>query len=48
MSSATGNVQEIEVRLWDKPSMFRLAGRHVGTGGFVGRLELTGKNGDPD
>ena len=43
---AQGNVHEIEVRLWDKPSMLRLAGRHVGVAGFVERLELTGKDGN--
>jgi phage terminase small subunit len=43
---AKGYVHEIEVRLWDKPSMLRLAGRHVGVAGFVERLELTGKDGN--
>jgi hypothetical protein len=33
-------------RLWDKPGMLRLAGRHVGVAGFVERLELTGKDGN--
>jgi hypothetical protein len=45
-AGAKGNVHEIEVRLWDKPSMLRLAGRHVGIAGFVDRLELTGKHGN--
>jgi len=40
-----GKIYEIEIRLWDKPSMLRLAGRHVGVKGFVHRLELTGENG---
>jgi len=44
--SAKGNVHEIEVRLWEKTSMLRLAGRHVGVAGFVERLELTGKDGN--
>jgi len=39
-------VHEIEVRLWDKPSMLRLAGRHVGVAGFTDRLEPTGKKGN--
>ena len=43
---ANGNIHELEVRLWDKPSMLRLAGRHVGVAGFVERLELTGKDGN--
>jgi hypothetical protein len=34
---------EVEIALWDKPSMLKLAGRHVGL--FPDRLELTGKDG---
>jgi len=44
---AKGNIHEIEIRLWDKPSMLRLAGRRVGVAGFTDRLELTGRNGNP-
>jgi len=40
-----GTIHEVEVRLWDKPSMLRLAGRHVGVKGFTNRLELTGDDG---
>jgi phage terminase small subunit len=40
-----GVIHEIEFRLWDKPSMLRLAGRHIGVAGFTNRLEITGKNG---
>jgi len=42
-----GLVHELEVRLWDKPSMLRLAGRHIGVLGFTARLEITGKNSRP-
>jgi len=42
-----GTIHEVEVRLWDKPSMLRLAGRHVGVKGFTNRLELTGDDGQP-
>jgi hypothetical protein len=44
-STPNGRVHELEVRLWNKPSMLRPAGRRVGVAGFVARLELTGKNG---
>jgi len=47
IAGAKGNVHEIEVGLWDKPGMLRLVGRHVGVAGFVERLELTGKDGNP-
>lgn len=36
---------EVELKLWDKPSPLRLAGRHVGL--FPDRLEVTGANGGP-
>jgi phage terminase small subunit len=36
---------EVEIKLWDKPGMLRLAGRHVGL--FPDRMELTGKDGVP-
>jgi phage terminase small subunit len=36
---------EVEIALWDKPSMLKLAGRHVGL--FPNRIELTGKGGNP-
>jgi len=32
-----------ELKLWDKPSMLKLAGRHVGL--FPDRVEVTGKDG---
>jgi phage terminase small subunit len=34
---------EVEVRLWDKPGMLKLAGRHVGL--FPDKIEVTGKDG---
>lgn len=37
--------REVELKLWDKPGMLRLAGRHVGL--FPDRMELTGKDGQP-
>jgi phage terminase small subunit len=37
--------REVEIKLWDKPGMLKLAGRHVGL--FPDKLELTGKNGAP-
>jgi hypothetical protein len=45
-AGANGNVHQIEVFLWDKPSMLRLAGKPVGVAEFVDRLELTGQNGN--
>lgn len=36
---------EVEVKLWDKPGMLKLAGRHVGL--FPDKMELTGKDGAP-
>ena len=42
-----GTIHQIEVRLWDKPTMLRLAGRHIGVRGFTDRLEITGRNGKP-
>ena len=36
---------EVEIELWDKPSMLKLAGRHVGL--FLDRIELTGKDAHP-
>jgi len=41
------HIDEIEIRLWDKPGMLRLAGQHLGIEGFRTRVELTGKNGKP-
>ncbi len=46
-SGKNSAIHEIEVRLWDKPSMLRLAGRHIGVRGFTDRLEITGNNGRP-
>lgn len=37
--------REVELKIWDKPGMLRLAGRHVGL--FPDRMELTGKDGLP-
>ena len=36
---------DVEIALWDKPSMLKLAGRHVGL--FPQRIELTGKGPHP-
>jgi phage terminase small subunit len=36
-----------EFRLWDKPGMVKLAGKHVDTHGFTDRMEVTGKDGGP-
>src|SRR6185437_8000191 len=36
---------ETELRLWDKPGMLKLAGRHVGL--FPDRVEISGPNGGP-
>lgn len=41
------HIDEVEIRLWDKPGMLRLAGQHLGIEGFRTRVELTGKNGKP-
>lgn len=38
-------IVEVELRLWDKPTPLRLAGRHVGL--FTDKIELTGKDGGP-
>jgi len=43
-----GNVtREVEIKLWDKPGMVKLAGRYAAISGFTDRTELTGKNGGP-
>jgi len=39
--------REVEFKLWDKPSMVKLAGRHVGAKGFFDKVEVTGKDGKP-
>lgn len=36
---------EVELRLWDKPGVLKLAGQHVGL--FRDKVELTGANGGP-
>jgi phage terminase small subunit len=36
---------EVEIKLWDKPTMLKLAGRHVGL--FPDRVELVGNGGGP-
>jgi phage terminase small subunit len=38
---------EVEFKLWDKPGMVKLTGRHVDLHGFADRVELTGKDGGP-
>jgi phage terminase small subunit len=38
---------EVEIRLWDKPGMVKLAGRHAGVEGFHDKVEHTGKDGGP-
>ena len=35
----------VEIALWNKPEMPRIAGRHVDVHGFSERIELMGKNG---
>lgn len=44
---ASGIVREaeVEIRLWDKPGMLKLAGRHVGL--FPDRVEVVGAGGGP-
>jgi len=39
------HIHEVELKLWDKPSSLKLAGRHVNVHGFSDRVEVTGKNG---
>jgi phage terminase small subunit len=41
------HIDEVTLKLWDKPGMLRLAGQHLGIEGFRTRVELTGKNGKP-
>ncbi len=38
-------VHEVEFKLWNKPEVLKLAGRHVDVHGFFDRMELTGKDG---
>jgi phage terminase small subunit len=43
-----GNItREVEIKLWDKPGMVKLAGRYAAIKGFSDRLEVTGKDGGP-
>jgi phage terminase small subunit len=43
-----GNVRRnVKIRLWDKPSMVKLGGRHAAVEGYADRVELTGKDGGP-
>lgn len=43
-----GNVtRECEFKLWDKPGMVKLAGRHLGIKGFFEKVELSGPDGGP-
>ncbi len=42
---AVVSTAKVEIKLWDKPGMLKLAGRHVGL--FPDKLELTGKDGGP-
>lgn len=37
--------REVEIKLWEKPGMLKLAGRHVGL--FPDRVEVSGPNGGP-
>jgi phage terminase small subunit len=36
---------EVEIKLWNKPEVLKLAGRHVDVKGFWDRMEVTGKDG---
>jgi phage terminase small subunit len=38
---------DVSIKLWDKPSMLKLAGKHVDVKGFSDKLELSGKDGGP-
>jgi len=38
----TGTTYKTKVKLWDKPGMLRLAGKHVGIKGFADQLEVKG------
>lgn len=38
---------EVEFRLWNKPEVLKLAGKHAGVKGFADRLELTDGDGNP-
>lgn len=40
-------IHEVEFKLWDKPGMIKLAGRHVAVTGFSDRVEHVGKDGGP-
>ncbi len=43
-----GNVtRECEFKLWDKPGMVKLAGRHLGIKGFFEKVEVSGPDGGP-
>jgi phage terminase small subunit len=42
-----GPSYEVEFRLWNKPEVLKLAGKHAGVKGFVDRLEVTGLDGGP-
>lgn len=39
-----GTTYKTKVKLWDKPGMLRLAGKHVGIKGFTETLEVDAKN----
>jgi phage terminase small subunit len=39
--------REVEIKLWDKPSMVKIAGRHTNTPGFWDRMEVSGPDGKP-
>jgi phage terminase small subunit len=47
----TGESKEIErtceFKLWDKPGILKVSGRHVGLKGFAEKFELSGPDGDP-
>ncbi len=44
-SEALISTAKVEIKLWDKPGMLRLAGRHVGL--FPDRIEVVGAGGGP-
>jgi phage terminase small subunit len=47
-TDAAGNKAcKVRIKLWDKPGMLKLAGRHKGVEGFADRVELTGRDGGP-
>lgn len=45
--SGTQTERIVEFKLWDKPGMVKILGRHVGAKGFYDRIEHTGDGGGP-